>query len=266
MLYTFNMENMSMARVYLVSAGPGAADLITLRGARVLEQAEVVLYDALVGEKVLLLAPQAKKIRVGKRCGTISIDQRFINRCLVEAAQKYRIVARLKGGDAMLFGRAHEEIEALREAGISYEIIPGVTTALAAASELGVSLTRRGLSRNVTFATPRVGAGEDTSDWANNVMASDTAVLYMAAHQIVGVAKILVERGMPASRPAVVIENVSMPNTRKLHTTLSKLEHGFGFEMLGPTVVLIGEVFFEARSNADDVDDFLSQLRMSAGI
>jgi uroporphyrin-III C-methyltransferase len=242
-----------MARVYLVGAGPGAADLITLRGARVLEQAEIIFYDALVGEEILSLAPRAKKIRVGKRCGTVSIDQRFINRCLVEAAQNYRIVVRLKGGDPMLFGRAHEEIKALRAAGVSYEIVPGVTTASAAASQLGVSLTRRGLSRNLTFATPRVGAGEDASD-------------YMAAHQIMEVAKTLVERGMPAHRPVVILENVSMPNTRKLHTTLGKLEHGLALEILGPAVVLIGEVFSEAYANAGDVEDILSQLKTSAGV
>jgi siroheme synthase len=121
-------------KVYLIGAGPGAVDLITLRGAELLKRADIVFHDALVQPEMLALAPGARKVAVGKRCSRISTDQRFINRNLIEAAAKYDIVVRLKGGDPMLFGRAHEEIEALESAGVAYEIVPGVTAAQAASS------------------------------------------------------------------------------------------------------------------------------------
>ncbi len=255
-----------MATVYLVGAGPGAVDLITVRCARLLAQADLILYDALVSDDILALAPQAKKIRVGKRCGSVSIDQRFINRCLVDAAQKYQTVLRLKGGDPMLFGRAHEEIEALRAGGISFEVVPGVTTALAAASELGISLTRRGLSRSVTFVTPRVGSAEEASDWASHVIASDTAVLYMAAQQIEDVATTLIEGGLPLDRSVVIIENVSLPQSRKFYTTLGELRSGLSFEFVGPAVVLVGEVFASACADAMSLENFLSALPTSTAV
>jgi len=117
-------------KVYLIGAGPGAPDLITVRGAEILKRADIVFYDALVHPDTLAFAPRARKVAVGKRCSRVSTDQRFINRNLVEAAHKYQTVARLKGGDPMLFGRAQEEIAALKKAGIEYEIVPGVTAAL----------------------------------------------------------------------------------------------------------------------------------------
>src|SRR5215207_8260457 len=125
--------------VYLVGAGPGAPDLLTLRAARLLESADIVFYDALVHPETIAIAADAERIAVGKRCGKHSTAQRFINKRLIDAARKHAVVVRLKGGDPMLFGRAHEEITALREAHIEYEVVPGVTAALAASAELGVS-------------------------------------------------------------------------------------------------------------------------------
>ena len=155
-----------MGKVYLIGAGPGAADLITLRGAELLRRAEIVFHDALVQREMLAFASGAKLVAVGKRCSQISTDQRFINRTLVEAASRYELVVRLKGGDPMLFGRAQEEIDALDAAGVPYEVVPGVTSALAASAEVGISLTQRGASRSVVFATPRIGDGENASAWA----------------------------------------------------------------------------------------------------
>ncbi len=149
----------TLGKVHFVGAGPGAADLLTLRAARLLGEADVVLYDALVGREVLDLAPQAKKISVGKRCGRRSLSQSTINILLVDAALSFQRVVRLKGGDPGIFGRLHEEIFALDTAGIAYDIVPGITSALAAAAQLGVSLTERGVARSVTFATPAVGHG-----------------------------------------------------------------------------------------------------------
>src|SRR5271165_6063715 len=133
--------------VYLVGAGPGAPDLLTLRAAKLLAAADMVLYDALVHPDILALAVRAEKIPVGKRCGKHSTAQQFINKRLVDAARRYQVVVRLKGGDPMLFGRAQEEIAALVAAGIGFEVVPGVTAALAASAEIGIALTQRGHAR-----------------------------------------------------------------------------------------------------------------------
>ena len=232
-----------MGKVYLIGAGPGAADLITLRGAELLRRADIVFYDALVQAEMLALASGAKQVAVGKRCSRISTDQRFINRNLIEAATKYDVVVRLKGGDPMLFGRAQEELAALESAGVAYEVVPGVTAALAASAELGVSLTERGVSRSVVFATPRIGEGEDVSDWAPAVARADTAVLYMAVGQTAEIAAILEAQGMPLSTPVVLVENATLPGSRHIGSTLRGLKNGAARALAGPAVLLFGDVF-----------------------
>ena len=142
-----------MSKVYLVGAGPGAADLITVRGANLLARAQIVFHDALVEPEMLALCPQAILVPVGKRCGQLSSSQRFINKRLVDAAQRYEIVVRLKGGDPMLFGRADEELRALEAAGVPTEVVPGITAALAGAAAIKQSLTLRGVARSVAFIT-----------------------------------------------------------------------------------------------------------------
>src|SRR6202162_5606227 len=142
-----------MGKVYLIGAGPGAADLITVRGARLLALADVVLHDALVIPEMLALCPQAVRISVGKRSGQRSTEQQAINRLLVECAEKYALVVRLKGGDPMLFGRADEELNALESRGIEVEVVPGITAALAAAASARQPLTKRGVSRSVALFT-----------------------------------------------------------------------------------------------------------------
>src|SRR5580704_15674283 len=137
--------------VYLVGAGPGAPDLLTLRAAKLLAAADIVFHDALVHPQTIALAVRAERIAVGKRCGKHSTAQKFINKRLVDAAQRHAVVVRLKGGDPMLFGRAQEEIAALAAAGIRCEVVPGVTAALAASAELGIALTQRGLARSIAF-------------------------------------------------------------------------------------------------------------------
>src|SRR5262249_19060993 len=139
---------------YLIGAGPGAADLLTVRAARLLAEADIVFHDALVPADILALAPRAEKVAVGKRCGKHATAQAFINKRLVDAARKHRVVVRLKGGDPMLFGRAQEEIHALRAAGIRHEIVPRGTAALAAAADLGGPPTPPGGSPNRRFAPP----------------------------------------------------------------------------------------------------------------
>lgn len=248
-----------MAKVWLVGAGPGAPDLITLRAARLLAQADVVFYDALANPALMDLAPKARKVAVGKRCGRQSTAQTFINRSLVNAARRNETVVRLKCGDPMLFGRAQEEIDALNAAGIEFEVVPGITAALAASADLRVPLTVRGVSRSVVFVTPRVGATEHESDWAQSVLRADTAVLYMGTGQAARIARELIARGKPASLPAAVVENASLPHRRISRLTLGELPAFAAGELTGPSVILLGEVFralsateaLEAATRAD---------------
>ena len=251
------------SKVFLVGAGPGAPDLLTLRAARLLAEADIVFYDALVHPETVALAVNAKKVAVGKRAGQVSTDQRFINRNLVEAAARYQTVVRLKGGDPMLFGRAQEEIDELKAAGVAYEVVPGITAALAASAQLGVSLTRRGLARSVAFATPRIGPDESASEWAASVLNADTAVLYMAAGQAPQIAATLIAQGKPAGTPVVVVESATLPEERRIHTSLA----GLGASTLnlsGPAVLCIGEVFRVLAASSHEV--LLRELHASRSL
>jgi uroporphyrin-III C-methyltransferase len=229
--------------VYLVGAGPGAADLLTMRAARLLEQADIVFHDALVPQEILLLISKAKKFEVGKRSGRYSTAQNFINKQLADAARKYQVVVRLKGGDPMLFGRAHEEIAYLKKQRIRVEVVPGVTAALAASAELEVSLTRRGVSRSVVFLTPRSGAGERPNEWVKAALAADTVAIYMGAGEAKAISSALIAAGKPEATPVVVVENASLPGVRHLSGTLGSLESVVARSSGGPALILLGEVY-----------------------
>jgi uroporphyrin-III C-methyltransferase len=237
-------------KVYLVGAGPGAPDLLTLRAARLLEAADVVLHDALVHPETLALAKRARLMDVGKRYGKVSTDQRFIQRAMIEAARKHAIVVRLKGGDPMLFGRAQEEIDALASAGIEFEVVPGVTAALAAAATLRVSLTRRGVARNVAFVTARHGPGEPETEWLDTARHADTVALYMASGQAREIATRLIDAGRSPETPAVLVENASLPGERRLVTTLAALRGRDLPAFTGPVLLAVGEVFRDADAQA----------------
>lgn len=242
----------STGKVYLIGAGPGAPDLLTLRAARLLARADIVFYDALVHADTIALAMNAKKVGVGKRCGQLSTEQRFINRMLVEAAAKYQMVVRLKGGDPMLFGRAMEEIDALDAASIEYEVVPGITAALAASAELKISLTERGRARSVTFATPRIGSGERENDWMQRASSGDTTVLYMGVGKSAEMVDALLAQGRRADTPVVVVENASLPSMRKYVTTLAGLRDAANWGISGPALVMLGDVY--RRAQPDEID------------
>jgi uroporphyrin-III C-methyltransferase len=229
--------------VYLVGAGPGAADLLTLRAAKLLARADIVFHDALVPYEVLSMSRNALKVKVGKRSGRLSMAQAFINKQLADAARKHAVVVRLKGGDPMLFGRAHEEIAYLKEKRIRVEIVPGVTAALAAAAELAVSLTRRGLSRSVVFLTPRSAAGERPNEWVKAALAADTVAIYMGAGEARTISSALIAAGKPRATPAVIVENASLPEARRFFGTLETLESLAAEGSGGPALVLLGEVY-----------------------
>jgi uroporphyrin-III C-methyltransferase len=237
--------------VYLVGAGPGAADLLTLRAAQLLERADIVFHDALVHPDTLALARNAVLVAVGKRCGKLSTAQRFINKQLIDAAARYRTVVRLKGGDPMLFGRAQEEIDALRTAGVPCEIVPGVSSAFAASADLAQSLTERGLSRSVALVTPRVGHGEPEHDWARPAAAADTVVLYMAGKQAQAIRDGLLHAGLPASRPAVFIENASLPARRIVPARLGELVEAAAALGDGPALLVVGDVYESIVADAE---------------
>ena len=262
-------EAMKPARgkVYLVGAGPGAPDLLTLRAARLLERADIVFYDALVHPDTVALAVRAEIIAVGKRCGRHSTAQRFINKRLIDAAQRFQTVVRLKGGDPMLFGRAQEEIDALQAAGVGFEVVPGITAALAASAELGVSLTRRGMSRSVVFVTPRVGDGEDPADWIRSAAAADTAALYMAAGQAPAIAASLIAGGLQPDTPVAIVANASLPEMKRTATTLGALQRAPAPITHGPALILVGRVFRRVAANlqgdAPDREDGREALTVS---
>ena len=229
--------------VYLVGAGPGAPDLLTLRAARLLERADIVFHDALVHPGTLAIAARAEKIAVGKRCGKQSTAQKFINKRLVDAAGKYAVVVRLKGGDPMLFGRAQEEIAALEAANIAYEVVPGVTAALAAAAELGISLTQRGIARSVAFATPRVGEGESASNWATSLAAADSGAIYMGIGQAAAISAALIAAGKPGTTPVAVVENASLGQARTIFSSLAELSKLAERALTGPATIFVGTQF-----------------------
>lgn len=236
--------------VYLVGAGPGAVDLLTLRAARLLGKADIVFHDALVPAEILALAPQAEKVAVGKRSGRHSTAQRFINKRLADAARVHKVVVRLKGGDPMLFGRAQEELDYLRPLGIPVEVVPGVTAALAAAAQSGISLTQRGVARSVAFVTPRVGEGAAPSSWLDAARAADSVAIYMGAGDAAAISQALIGAGKPASTPVVVMESASLPESRTVAGTLAELPALAAQLGGGAAVILLGEVFTRAAAVA----------------
>ncbi len=232
------------AKVFLAGAGPGGADLLTVKTLRLLERAEVVLHDSLIGADVLALAnPNANLIDVGKRCGGKASPQAEICRLLVEAAQSGALVLRLKGGDPMIFGRATEEMEALRAAGIPFEVVPGVTAASAAAAALAASLTRRDISRAVHFlAAHGSEGGLPPHDWAALAAAGGTLAVYMGVRTLPVLAAKLTAAGMSPDMPAAAVENVSLPGQRIWRASLGTLPGLLARAAPGgPVLLLIGQ-------------------------
>lgn len=239
----------TLGKVYLVGAGPGAADLITVRGARLLAKADIVLYDALVDPEMLNLCPQAIKVAVGKRCGKLSSAQQFINKRLVDAAKQHQVIVRLKGGDPMLFGRADEEIQALKANGIEVEVVPGITAALAGAASLQQSLTLRGISRSVAFITLAQATDNSTNQETVQPIANptaDTLVYYMGRKDAAKIAQKLIEQSanQTADTPVQILEAVSTTKERLWSSTLGELAQGNAdqwFDSASPALIMVGE-------------------------
>jgi uroporphyrin-III C-methyltransferase len=262
----------TLGKVYLVGAGPGAADLITVRGAKLLATADIVFHDALVDPQMLDLCPQAIKVSVGKRCGKLSSAQQFINKRLVDAAKQHQVIVRLKGGDPMLFGRADEEITALKHAGIEVEVVPGITAALAGAASLQQSLTLRGISRSVAFVTLAQGAEninpKETTQPTSNPTA-DTLVYYMGRKDAAIIAQQLIKQSpnQTANTPVHILEAVSTDRERLWNSTLGELAKGKAdhwFDTSSPALIMIGQALQNnnLENSSSKIDNRLQDSRI----
>ncbi|KNZ30877.1 MAG: uroporphyrin-III methyltransferase [Methylibium sp. NZG] len=226
---------MTPGLVVFVGAGPGAADLITLRGARALAHADVVLFDALTDPALRDIAPRARWVHVGKRGFEDSTQQAAINALLVKHAQTGQTVVRLKGGDPSVFGRLEEELEALADAGIACEVVPGVTAALAAAADSQRPLTRRGTGRSVSLSTAMTRESELRSS-----RTADTEVFYMAGKQLAALARRLLAAGWSSQTPVSVVSRAGWLDSLQSDHSVASLGHAAMLHAGRPSVVTVG--------------------------
>jgi uroporphyrin-III C-methyltransferase len=240
-------------KVYLVGAGPGDPELLTVKAVRSLAAAEIVLHDDLVPPAVLALAnPRALTVNVGKRCGAKKITQAEINHLMIEKALQGISVVRLKSGDPLVFGRAAEEMDALREAGIPFEVVPGITSAFAAAASLQCSLTDRRASSSIVFSSGHHASGGPPQ------VAEPTRIVYMPGRDFSGIAAEWTAAGLPANFPCVAISHAAQPDQQITATTLGAL--GSTDPGPAPVLLLAGWVFLDIRVDAPEFQPVLSDL------
>ncbi|TIV18149.1 MAG: uroporphyrinogen-III C-methyltransferase, partial [Mesorhizobium sp.] len=229
--------------IALAGAGPGAEDLLTLRAHRLLMEADAIVYDALVPEAIVAMGRRdAERLPVGKRKGCHSKSQEEINALLIELGQAGKRVVRLKSGDPLVFGRAGEEMAALREAGIAYEVVPGVTAAFAAAADFELPLTLRGVSSSMVFTTGHDLKGNSLPDWAKLAISGATVAVYMGRSVAAEVAGRLIEAGLSPDTAVAVVENASLGSRRRFHGTLADLPSlEERADLTGPVMTIIGD-------------------------
>ena len=231
-------------KVYLVGGGPGDPELLTVKAAKILARANIVLHDALVSREVLaLIAPTAERVDVGKRAGRKLLTQDEINALLVSYAQSHEAVVRLKGGDPVIFGRVGEEISALREAGVEFEIVPGITAGTAAATAAGISLTDRRFASQVLFTTMQRDTPNRAIQWAG-ISSTTTLVIYMPGPDYGHVAEQLRDAGWPLDMPCAIISHASGPNQAIRSTHLGDLPAET--TLAAPAVIVVGRVSMPA--------------------
>ena len=229
-----------MGKIFLVGAGPGDPDLLTLKAARLLEGADVVLHDALVSTAILrLIGPKAKVIDIGKRQGHKLLTQAEINSLLISFAKTAQTVVRLKGGDPSIFGRSGEEIEAMMEAGIPFEIVPGITSALASAAVAGISLTDRRFASSVLFVTAHRRQGADGLEWDKLVSSQSTLVIYMPGNDYHQLSHQLCAAGLDAKTACAVVSSAGRPAQQVLWTDLGSLVRQN--PLPAPSLLIVGE-------------------------
>ena len=241
---------MNAGKVTLIGAGPGDPELMTLKAVRALGEADVVLVDDLVNREVLRHAAGARIVEVGKRGGCKSTPQHFINRMMIALAQQGQKVARLKGGDAFLFGRGGEEMLALRAAGIEMEFVPGITSGTAVPATLGIPVTHREYTHGVTFVTGHTQDGTPVN-WRALVEGGTTLVIYMGMKNLPKIVTGLLDAGMANEMPAAIIQQGTLPKQKQVITTLASLPMAAQQEkMASPALIVVGDVVSLARSEA----------------
>ncbi|WP_426012222.1 uroporphyrinogen-III C-methyltransferase [Caulobacter sp. DWR2-3-1b2] len=243
-------------RVLLVGAGPDPVDLMTVRAVRAVESAQALLYDALISDDAIALAPPGcVRIQTGKRAGRLSMHQDEINRLMLRLARKGLRVVRLKGGDPSIFGRVGEESAFLQGHGVPVEVVPGVTAACAAAAQFGFPLTHRGEARRVVFATARLEAGALAGDWSAASDPEATMAIYMGGEVAGALSERMIAAGCSPDTPAVAVEQAGGVEARLYPCTLGTLAAALGETRGGPVLIVIGEVAAQARSAGDVLEE-----------
>jgi uroporphyrin-III C-methyltransferase len=239
--------DLKVGHVLLVGAGPGPVDLMTVRAVRAVESAQALLYDALVCEEAIALAPPGcVRIQTGKRAGKPSMHQDEINRLMLRLARKGLRVVRLKGGDPSIFGRVGEESIFLRDHGVSVEVVPGVTAACAAAAQFGFPLTHRGEARRVVFTTARLEAGGLSGDWSAAGDPQATMAVYMGGELAGSLSARMIAAGRSPDTPAVAIEQAGGEAARLHQGTLATLADRLADTRGGPVLIVVGKVVARA--------------------
>ena len=232
-------------KVWLVGAGPGDPELLTLKAVKALAQADIVMIDDLVNPAVLEHSPQARVIPVGKRGGCRSTPQDFIHRLMLRYGRQGKCVVRLKGGDPCIFGRGSEEADWLSAHGISVEMVNGITAGLAGATNCGIPLTLRGVARGVTLVTAHT-QDDSSLNWQALAQGGTTLVVYMGVAKLPEIRESLLAGGMRADMPVAMIENASLPQQRECRSTLACMQHAAAdFQLKSPAILVIGEVAAE---------------------
>ena len=228
-------------KVYLVGAGPGDPELLTVKALRLLQTAQVVLHDDLVSPEILRLIPTSAQVHdVGKRCGTKKIQQEEINFLLIALAESGLNVVRLKSGDPLIFGRAGEEIESLRAANIEFEIVPGITAALGGAASSAIPLTHRRASSAVVFITAHQAPGKEAADWSRLVAGNATLVIYMPGKNYSHLAAKLQQAALAPATACAILSRVTTPHQQTYYTTIGELHRAP--QLPAPTLLVVGEV------------------------
>jgi uroporphyrin-III C-methyltransferase len=264
------MSRNRAGKVYLVGAGPGDPELLTLRAHRLLREAGLVLHDDLVPAEIVALAnTKADVVNVGKRCGAKRITQSEINERMIGAVREGVDVVRLKSGDPAIFGRLGEELDALQAAEVDYEIVPGITAGIAAAASLGMSLTDRRTASRLLIASvhhadskKKDPAPREKADWSGLVRDDTTLILYMPGHGLDVLRNELLAAGLAADTPATIVSHASTNRQQHRHTTLGEI-HRLP-QMAAPSVLLIGRALTPARNHSNTIE--ISALIDQAGL
>ena len=261
-----------VGRCYLVGAGPGDPELLTLKALRLIQSATLLLADDLVSADIVKLASaSARIVHVGKRGGRESTSQEFIEKLMIMAVRQGELVVRLKGGDPFIFGRGGEEIEHLRMAGIAVEVVNGITAGLAAATSLGVPLTHRDHAHGVVFITGHAKPGSAGHDWqllaGTARMLGLTLVIYMGVATAALIQQQLLAGGLPASTPVALVQSASLPAQQQILTDLGQMTQALACSGLGsPCVFVVGEVVRQATSSAEGLGGLLEQAQLRRAV